>query len=62
MCVKLSYTRPHETAVVDNWSAMIAQNRLPSISVSTSNGEHLILEKRDDNVPKNLILFFLAFI
>lgn len=46
MCVKLSYTRPHETAVADNWSAVatvIARNRLPSISVSTYSSERRAL-------------------
>lgn len=44
MCIKLSYTWLHKkTAIADNWSAvamMIAQNRLPSISVSIFSGKH----------------------
>lgn len=49
VCVKLSYTRPHETAVADNWSAVatvIVRNRLPSISVSASSGKRKAFNSR----------------
>lgn len=63
MCIKLSYTRPHETAVADNWSAVatvIARNRLPSISVSAYSSEQRAFNSKetDDSIPKNLILLF----
>lgn len=49
VCIKVSYTRPHETAVADNWSAVatvIARNRLPSISVSTCSSERKAFNSR----------------